>query len=242
MAVIALLLSTLVASGSGGRPTVPPPIQFFVENGQVQGHRYSGNGDSIHRLDVYLGPFCEDSNAFWPTLKELAQHYGTETLEVRTFMFPLPYNFGSFIVAQSCAAAHVLGDLPEGRLKQDTFFSCVDYLYSHQHELKTASQFTQNQKGMIESWADIVSNNLKLSRSDFLLQMDISDLEGGNTSYALAKSDWKYGTYRGVFGTPAYFLNGVQLGQSADYMGRWNQSRWTEILDPILKPCAQMHV
>merc|ERR1712039_1167638 len=135
-----------------------------------------------------------------------------------------------------------LGDLPKGRLVQDTYFKCLDYLYSHQKAIKTAAQFNQSQPEMISAWADIAGTELKLSRSDFLLQMDISNLEGGNTSYSMAKRDFKYGATRGVFGTPSYFLNDVELGQSADYMGRWSLDRWRGILDKVVKPLGDQQV
>merc|ERR1712226_1223711 len=127
-------------------------------------------------------------------------------------------------------------DLPKSHLEQEGYFACLDYVYSHQKDLKMLSQFNQTQPEMISMWANIAERHLGVKRSDFLLQMDISDLEGGNTSYDLAKQDFKYGATRGVFGTPSFFLNDVELGQSADYMGRWNLTRWQHILDGVVKP------
>lgn len=50
-------------------------------------------------IDAFLGPLCPDSKLCYPTLLQLADHYGPEVLTLRMHMFPLPYHRNSFLVA-----------------------------------------------------------------------------------------------------------------------------------------------
>lgn len=50
-------------------------------------------------VDAFLGPVCPDSKEVFPTLLQLANHYGTEVFTLRMHMFPLPYHRNSFLVA-----------------------------------------------------------------------------------------------------------------------------------------------
>ena len=53
------------------------------------------------------------------------------------------------------------------------------------------------------------------------------------------RGSWKYGTSRGVSGTPAFFVNGVAVpgftGETpaGDY-AYWNETQWKQLIDPLL--------
>lgn len=50
-------------------------------------------------VDAFLGPVCPDSKEVFPTLLQLANHYGPDVFTLRMHMFPLPYHRNSFLVA-----------------------------------------------------------------------------------------------------------------------------------------------
>lgn len=50
-------------------------------------------------VDAFMGPLCPDSKQTFPTLLQLASHYGPGVLTLRMHMFPLPYHRNSFLVA-----------------------------------------------------------------------------------------------------------------------------------------------
>lgn len=56
-------------------------------------------GLTLVNVDAFLGPVCPDSKEVFPTLLQLANHYGTEVFTLRMHMFPLPYHRNSFLVA-----------------------------------------------------------------------------------------------------------------------------------------------
>merc|ERR1712232_345166 len=68
----------------------PPP------NTKQNGHRYSGSGNSVVRLQAMMDHLCPDSKASWPVLKDVAEKYG-EKLEITIHMFPLPYHHNSYL-------------------------------------------------------------------------------------------------------------------------------------------------
>ncbi|KAK3586397.1 hypothetical protein CHS0354_013098 [Potamilus streckersoni] len=51
-------------------------------------------------LDVYLGPLCPDSQAAFPTLIQVAEHYGPDNLRLNAHLFPLPYHRHAFDAAK----------------------------------------------------------------------------------------------------------------------------------------------
>lgn len=71
-------------------------------------------------IDAFLGPLCPDSKLCYPTLLQLADHYGPEVLTLRMHMFPLPYHRNSFLVAM----VRVLTEM-------DIFFSNFRTIYDN---------------------------------------------------------------------------------------------------------------
>jgi hypothetical protein len=156
-------------------------------------------------MDVFLGPFCEDSRRMWPVLKALSSQTVGSTA-VRVHIFPLSYNLGSFLPAQACVASSILSN------RSETAVTCLDIVYAgdNQKRIKTAAMVNATTPQVIESLVTLLAAPLGVSRT--ALQAELAQgLESGARSYGRTKSDWKYGCSRGVFATPSVFLNGVQL-------------------------------
>lgn len=59
-------------------------------------------------VDAFLGPVCPDSKEVFPTLLQLANHYGPDVLTLRMHMFPLPYHRNSFLVAMVRMCSNII--------------------------------------------------------------------------------------------------------------------------------------
>ena len=156
------------------------------------------------QMDIFFGPFCEDSKRLFPTIKRLAA--AVDSLSVRVHLFPLPYNMGSFLAAQSCVAAGIVSN------ETDMVPACLALLYegSNQKRIKTNALTNSTVPQTTAELVDLVSSHLHVDRTALSQQMQ-QGLESGASSYDATKSDWKYGTSKGVFATPAVFINHVQV-------------------------------
>lgn len=155
-------------------------------------------------MDVFLDMWCEDSKATWPTLKALAA--ARPDVDVRIQLFPLPYNFGSWLPAQSCTAAAMLTGTSQ------TFIECVDIIYSNttQHDIKSLALVNGTTRDVIDALVAVLAGPLGIAADDLRKNVQ-SDLESGPPSYSFTKRALKYGQSNGIFATPSILLNGVQI-------------------------------
>lgn len=61
-------------------------------------YKYGNVSDVPVHLDVYVGPLCPDSARAFPTMLQVADHFGPNKLRLRMHMFPLPYHRNAFLV------------------------------------------------------------------------------------------------------------------------------------------------
>jgi len=193
---LAILLSSL--STHAYLPNIP------MHAARLNGYVLHSRPSATNKLDVFLGPFCEDSRRAFSSLKSLSMK--EKRIEVRAHLFPLPYNTGSFFAAQTCVAAGVVSS------NKSVVPRCLELLYTGetQKKLKTNALENYTSPELIQELVELISSSLSLDKNALSQQM-VQGLEGGASSYTLTKSDYKYGTSMGVFSTPSVFLNGVQI-------------------------------
>jgi hypothetical protein len=157
-------------------------------------------------MEAFLGPFCEDSRAMWPTLKALAAARGPST-DIRVHLYPLPYNVGSWLPAQACDAAATLR-----QNSSSVFTQCVSLLYEgdNQKRIKTLALANGTTADVIRSLVELVAEPLGVSREVLTANLN-QGLESGSPSYTKTKLSLKYGQSNGVFSTPAVLFNGIQV-------------------------------
>ena len=192
-------------------------------------------------LDVFFGPFCEDSRRLFATIKKLAWKK-SKVLLVRAHLFPLPYNAGSFLAAQTCVSAGIV------TANRSMVPTCLEVLYSddNQKRIKTAALTNATTPQIISQLIDLISVNLQVDRSQLKAQME-QGLESGQRSYTVTKSDWKFGASKGVFATPAVFLNDVQIfgydpkgakhgeDHAEGQLSAMTTAEWERFLSPVLQ-------
>lgn len=167
-------------------------------------------------------------------INQLASIYSSK-IDIRVHLFPLPYNQGSFLVAQACVASGII------QKSSRTVLECLQLMFDNQKDIKTKAMNTHTVPQVIDDLVDLISGNMSVSKDALAKQM-VQELEGGASSYAVTKSDWKFGTSMGVFATPAVFVNGVQLfgfdsnggGHAEGDLASMNVSDWRKVLDEIV--------
>jgi len=194
-----LVFVALLLDGIYGYLLPNLPLQSLVQNG----YALQPVQDPIAKLDVFLGPFCEDSRRAFPTFAELASKL--PRVELRLHLFPLPYNYGSFLAAQACVSAGLV-------VNHTIVPRCLQLIYTGdtQKTVKTHALFNYTAPQVITELVDLISSGLGVDKQALTAQMQ-QGLESGAGSYSLTKSDYKYGTTLGVYATPAVFVNNVQI-------------------------------
>jgi len=232
--VSAFFASILNAALASGASFYPPtiPLHGRIRNGYPL---HAVPHEVVAELDVFLGPFCEDSRKAFPTFKALAQYNSQRGLAVRLHLFPLPYNHLSFLPAQVCVSAGIIANAT-------AVVNCMEFLYTgdHQATIKTHALYNYTVPRVIDELVSVVSEHLRMDKEQLAKQMQ-QGLESGAESYTRTKSDWKYGTSLGVFATPSVFVNGVQIfgyTPSGDHaegaLADMTMEQWQSILDPVL--------
>ena len=113
---LGLLALAAAAAADDNLPQVP----YHARGGRTGFSMAPRSSYASQTMDVFLDMFCEDSKATWPTLKALAAK--RPDVDIRIQLFPLPYNFGTWMPAQACTAAAMLTN------SSATFVKCVDVM------------------------------------------------------------------------------------------------------------------
>ena len=113
-----------------------------------------------------------------------------------------------------------------------------------QPELKTFALESGTVPSVTEALVQQLTAAFPDLSADALREEMAQGLESGEASYDLTKSDWKYGTSRAVFATPAYFINQVALYGEGEHpegqLAAFTVDEWREILDPIVNASRRL--
>ncbi|XP_071491375.1 uncharacterized protein [Diadema antillarum] len=206
-ATVAVLLGVVVGQVTCQAPIPPRPPGFVY---------CAASGDCPVVLEAFVDLICPDSKAAWPVYKEVANYYGNVTLKFSALLFPLPYHRAAMMAAQGTFIADALNSA--------TTFAWMDEVFSKQEALYDTTIFNQTQGYIVDTlskWAAAVG----YSQTTFKEHLARSD-----PTQTLARTEFKYGGTRGVYGTPETFVNGIQVLSDPS----WTLADWRKIIDPLL--------
>jgi len=212
----------------GNNGGIFPSVPFYAT--RPSGHRLSKSAAS-NRLDVYVGPFCEESRHALTAIQNISTHYDGQ-LEVVIHLFPLSYNLGSFIVARAMYAVDLISN-------GTAFWPYLFDLYARQPDIKAAFVSTLSNNEMVVELADLAASH-GINRAAFNAQMGYNATNPltNSESYVRAKAEWKEGCARGVFATPSFFFNHAQIPELGNGEGStlaWlSFDHWQKVLDKVV--------
>jgi len=181
--------------------------------------RYPGHAigptDAPILMEVFFDHLCPDSAAAWPTMQQLFGYYGNNMRFV-VHIFPLPYHHNAFKAAQ---AGLVIQDATDDA----TWWKWLDSVFDNQIEFAdfTTSYLTENE---CVNKMGLLAAELGVTNSTFFDGMQYGSDYDGNARIA-----WKYGTTRGVYGTPIFYVNGVFVTDQG-----WTYQQWRSVIDPLI--------
>ncbi|XP_072046736.1 uncharacterized protein [Amphiura filiformis] len=208
MAKLAILtISLLVAMVNVTSAQIPIPNRPL-------GFQYGSKGQSLIQLDAFMDLACPDSKRAFPTLKEVADHYGVANLRLNVVMFPLPYHRSAWLTTQSTFIIN--------GINSDATFKWMADFYAVQEKFFNSPTMNMSDTQIMSLIADVAGN--VVDRSTFLSKLLVDE---GDSD---ARTMWKYSCSRTISGTPQILVNGVGVDASLS----WTLDDWMKVIDPLL--------
>ncbi|KAF0694626.1 Aste57867_14522 [Aphanomyces stellatus] len=180
-----LFLAALLAPLAFGEAPIPKT---------PYGITYSdGSADAPIQIDFFLDLLCPDSRNAYPNVVKLADTYPLD-VRVRFHHFPLPYHRNAFVLHQ---AAQVILNATDD---DHSFATWADIIFKNQ-AVFNESVALDGVTSQIKTIAAAAFPDLVGSVIDQGLKTRQRNLE--------VRYDFKYGGTRGVYGTPAIFINDI---------------------------------
>ncbi|XP_061167258.1 uncharacterized protein LOC133176107 [Saccostrea echinata] len=176
-------------------------------------------------IDAFFDPLCPDSKQAFPTLLQVANHYGPDVLTLRLHMFPLPYHRNSFLVSMGTEVINQMSTSTNG------VYDWAKRVYDNIYSLSNAATHTRSEADVTNMLGDIAAQ-MGLQKATFLQKIADPWVD------MHVRMDWKYACTRGVSGTPLYAINNVvKLIDKA-----WSLHDWMKIIDPLVHNSYIFHV
>ncbi|XP_071849039.1 uncharacterized protein [Apostichopus japonicus] len=186
------------------QPSVPRRPQGFPYKAEC--------GNVKVEIDLFLDLTCPDSKAAYPVVKQVADYYGND-VHLKTYMFPLPYHRASFLTCQ--------GTFGIDSFNKNLTYDWINTVFDQQSSLYNS--LTANLgDDKIYDILGTMAVSVGLKADDFIKR---SAASGTDT-----RVQWKYGCTRGVYGTPAAFVNGVNLNMER----AWSFEEWVKLISHLI--------
>ncbi|CAL1383837.1 unnamed protein product [Linum trigynum] len=168
-------------------------------------------------IEAFYDPVCPDSRDSWPPLKLALDHYGPR-VSLRLHLLPLPYHDNAYVASRALHIANLLNASSTFPLMEQ-FFKYQEKFYNDQTiNLSKASVVKQVVDFATPAVGNFLHSEFKTAFNDRR-----TDLK--------TRVSFKFSASRGVYGTPAFYVNGFALpdvGSPLDYNG------WRKIIDPLV--------
>ena len=138
------------------------------------------------------------------------------TVSITLHLFPLPYHHNAYFLAQAAQAIGRSANSSQIWTWMEAVFANQGEFGNAATESMTAAQVKSKCADLAETAGierDVVSKGLNDEQMD------------GNTRFG-----WKYACYRGVFGTPTFFVN--QVPAPAEAAG-WSAKQWITFVNTL---------
>jgi len=168
-------------------------------------------------LEIFIDLNCPDSLEQWQILKPVQVHFGTDKLDLVVQQMPLPYHRNAFLCTKGM---FVIQNSPSS----GSLFAYIEESMTMWRNFSTSQTVNMSETEVLEMLTEMANRVTGINRTLFSSSI--------NTYEAATRAVWKFGVKRGVAVTPAFFLNGVELGIGTDAP---SFNDWITFLDPIIK-------
>ncbi|ESO97750.1 hypothetical protein LOTGIDRAFT_203048 [Lottia gigantea] len=177
---------------------------------------YQKGNDSSTKFEVFIDLMCSQSKAVFPALKNVANYYGPERLELIFHLFPLAFFRNSHKVTKGALIVHELSHGGKTNDWIESIFGAFDELTNYATNNKTEIE-------IMRQLADI-AEELGINRSTFYNQLTSS----GDAEKS-ARMVHRYGCSRAVLTVPTFYINGFQVPATHT----WTAEQFQKEIDDI---------
>jgi len=211
MLVVALLLVTVLYVHGATQTKIP------LDKNDYAFHR--GNLASKVNVEFYLDLTCSSCLEAWPTLTEVYNKY-QDSVHFYYRLFPLPYHQQGFIVNK---AAHVVDYYGN----ENAVFTFFDTSFANQGAIYNSATADSTYNQVVELVSNWAVNGTGVSKDQYAIGMNSGNPIGSSLEMS-TRYMWKYTTIHGMFATPSFLINGLEVG------GLETFEDWQTTLDPLI--------
>lgn len=179
----------------------------------------SGKADAPIQIEAFIDLQCPYSKKAWPTLLAVATKYGQERVRLIIQPIVLAEHHQSWDVTKA-AVAVAAGDASR-------FLDFTEYLYAHQEEYTNAQFRDRTQKDLYALLARFAAEYAgEIDTEAFFERLESAEVE------QTAKIPLHLAATRGVWSTPTFFINGVEVPQLSSSS---TLEDWKAVLEPLFQ-------
>ena len=207
------LFSLFLGYTRGQLPIPSHPDGFTYKNGSFS---------APIQIDFHVDLLCPDCKASFPTMLQVAERYGDDTLRLNTHSFPLPYHRNAYLAATGSQA--VVNENEDDMV----FYTWAQGMFDNQEKFLNDATEDMTVDEIISMYGDVAEDS-GLKKKVITTGLKSKEVDGQT------RVSWKYGCSRGVASTPTFFINGVTVNASPS----WTVKDWSQLIDSILSPSSQ---
>lgn len=176
-----------------------------------------GNASAGLQIEAFVDIQCPYSKKAWPTLLEVADHYGPNVVQLRVQLLSMANHRQSWDVTKAIFAV--------ADANSDVFFNLTTFLYAHQEQFFNGPFKQRTQVDLYDLIVRLLAEfGYQADRTEFINRIE------GDDVFAAAKIPSRSAFSRGVWSTPTFFINGAEATQLSSSS---TLEEWSKILAPL---------
>ena len=168
-------------------------------------------------IEAFVDIQCPHSQAVWPRLMEVMDHYQNQPVSLRVHLITLSNHRQAWDMSLGLLA------LADGDAKK--FFNFATFIYERQEQFYNGVFLDKTHNDLKQLIADFAVEHAGVDREAFLERMADSDI------YVQGRTPIRYAATRGIWATPTLFVNNAG-NVSVDHKS--SLADWQELIDPLL--------
>ncbi|CAL1527704.1 unnamed protein product [Lymnaea stagnalis] len=203
--------------------------QLSIPTGELGLVYKDGRPCASVKLAAYVDLTCPDSQQAFPTLLQVADSFTGFQVQLRLYIFSLPYHRNSHLISK---ATRYLSELPANAATNATIFDWIKLIYDNIDSLTTTATANKTEVEVFALLTTLAQRLFPVTADQFKQGAYNADID------AATRLEWKYGCTRGVYGTPLFTVNDVFVEADPS----WPASKWIALIKTVLPTGNQMRV
>ncbi|CAL1531967.1 unnamed protein product [Lymnaea stagnalis] len=195
--------------------------QLSIPRGELGLVYNNGRPCASVKIAAYVDLTCPYSKQAFPTLLRVADSFTDSQVQLRFYIFSLPYHRNSHLISK---ATRYLSGLPSNATGNATIFDWIQVVYQNIDYLTTTGTVNKTEVEVFSYLTTLAQRLFPVTPDQFKQGTYDSDID------VATRLEWKYGCTRGVHGTPSFSVNDVFVDVDSTYPA----SQWISLIKTLL--------